>query len=75
MVALLNVILKVFLFLKVCDSDQVEPEATVLVFPKFYNHENCSDFLLRSYVMKIEVSSVLNFHLLCLSVRSEFSCL
>ena len=36
---LLNVFLKVFLFLKVCDSDQVELEAMVLDFPKFYNHE------------------------------------
>ena len=31
---LLNVLLKV-LFLKVCDSDQVEPEAMVLDSPKF----------------------------------------
>ena len=38
---LLNVLLKV-LFLKVCDNDQVELEAMVLDFPKFYNHEYCS---------------------------------
>ena len=38
---LLNVLLKVFLFLKVCDSDQVELEAMVLDYPKFYNHEYC----------------------------------
>ena len=36
---LLNVFLKVFLFLKVCDRDQVELEAMVLDSPKFYNHE------------------------------------
>ena len=56
---LLNVLLKVFLFLKVCDSDQVELEAMVLDSPKFYNQEYCSDFSLQSYVMKMEVSSVL----------------
>ena len=39
---LLNVLLEVFLFLKVCDSDQVELEAMVLDSPKFYNHEYCS---------------------------------
>ena len=39
---LLNVLLKVFLFLKVCDSDQVELEAMALDSPKFYNHEYCS---------------------------------
>ena len=41
---LLNVLLKVFLFLKVCDSDQVELEAMVLDYryPKFYNYEYCS---------------------------------
>ena len=39
---LLNVLLKVFLFLKVCDRDQVELEAMVLDYPKFYNHEYCS---------------------------------
>ena len=40
---LLNVLLKVFLlFLKVCDSDQVELEAMVLDSPKFYDHEYCS---------------------------------
>ena len=57
---LLNVLLKVFLFLKVCDGDQVELEAMVLEYPKFYNHEYCSlvNFSLQSYVMKIEVSSV-----------------
>ena len=38
---LLNVLLKVSLFLKVCDSDQVELEAMVLDSPKFYNHEYC----------------------------------
>ena len=38
---LLNVLLKVFLFLKVCDSDQVELEAMVLDYLKFYNHEYC----------------------------------
>ena len=37
----LNVLLKVFLFLKVCDRDQVELEAMVLDYPKFYNHEYC----------------------------------
>ena len=36
---ILNVLLKVFLFRKVCDRDQVELEAMVLDFPKFYNHE------------------------------------
>ena len=36
---LLNVFLKIFLFLKVCDGDQVELEAMVLDYPKFYNHE------------------------------------
>ena len=36
---LLNVLLKVFLFLKVCDRDQVELELMVLDYPKFYNHE------------------------------------
>ena len=35
------VFLKVFMFLKVCDIDQVEPEALVLDSPKFYNHEYC----------------------------------
>ena len=30
------------LFLKVCDSDQVELEAMVLDYFKFYNHEYCS---------------------------------
>ena len=30
---LLNVLLKFFLFLKVCDRDQVEPEAMVLDYP------------------------------------------
>ena len=44
---LLNVLLKVFLFLKVCDRDQVELEAMVLDFPKFYNHEYCSLVVLR----------------------------
>ena len=39
---LLNVLLNVFLFLKVCDHDQVELEAMVLDSPKFYNHEYCS---------------------------------
>ena len=39
---LLNVLFKVFLFLKVCGSNQVELEAMVLDFPKFYNHEYCS---------------------------------
>ena len=39
---LLNVLLKVFLFLKVCDSDQVELEARVLDSTKFYDHEYCS---------------------------------
>ena len=39
---LLNVLLKVFLFLKVCDRDQVELEAMVLDYPKFYNYEYCS---------------------------------
>ena len=39
---LLNVLLKVFMFLKVCDSDQVELEAMVLDYPKFHNHEYCS---------------------------------
>ena len=66
------------MFLKVCDSDQVEVEALVLDSPKFYNHEYCSlgsDFSLQSYVMKIEVSSVLNIHLLCLCVVSAFRCL
>ena len=38
----LNVLLKVFLFLKVCDSDQVELEAMVLDSLKFYNLEYCS---------------------------------
>ena len=38
---LLNVLLKVFLILNVCDSDQVELEAMVLDYPKFYNHEYC----------------------------------
>ena len=38
---LLNVLLKVFLFLKGCDRDQVELEAMVLDSPKFYNHEYC----------------------------------
>ena len=38
----LNVLLKVFLFLKVCDRDQVELEAMVLDYPKFHNHEYCS---------------------------------
>ena len=32
---LLNVLLKVFLFLKVCDSDQVEQEAMVWNTPSF----------------------------------------
>ena len=39
---LLNVLVKVFLFLKVCGSDQVEVEAMVLDSPKFYNREYCS---------------------------------
>ena len=39
---LLIVLLNFFLFLKVCDSDQVELEAMVLDSPKFYNHEYCS---------------------------------
>ena len=39
---LLIVLLKVFLFLKVCDHDQVELEAMVLDYPKFYNYEYCS---------------------------------
>ena len=39
---LLNVLLKVFLFLKVCDRDQVERKAMGLDYPKFYNHEYCS---------------------------------
>ena len=39
---LLNVLLKVFSFLKVCDSAQVELEAMVLDSPKFYNHKYCS---------------------------------
>ena len=39
--SLLNVVLKVFLFLKVCDCDQIELEAMVLDYPKFYNHEYC----------------------------------
>ena len=56
---LLNVLLKVFLFLKVCDSDQVQLETMVLDSNKFYIQEYCSDFSLQSYVMKIEVSSVL----------------
>ena len=34
--------LKSLLVLKVCDSDQVEVEAMVLDYPKFYNHEYCS---------------------------------
>ena len=34
-----SVHLKVFIFLKVCDSDQVELEEIALDFPKFYNHE------------------------------------
>ena len=34
--------LKVLLFLKVCDRDQVELEAMVFGYPKFYNHEYCS---------------------------------
>ena len=73
---LLNVLLKVFLFLKVCDRDQVRLEAIILDYPKFYNHEYCSLVVIfQSYVMKIEVSSVLNIHLLCLCVISEFSCL
>ena len=38
---LLNALLKVFLILKVCDSDQVELEAMVLDYPKFYNQEYC----------------------------------
>ena len=38
---LLNVLLTVFLFLKVCDRDQVELEAVILDYPKFYNHEYC----------------------------------
>ena len=33
----LNVLLKVFLFLKLYDLDQVELEAMVLDYPKFYN--------------------------------------
>ena len=37
----LNVLFKVFLFLKVCDSDQVELEAMVLDSLKFYNLEYC----------------------------------
>ena len=39
---LLNVLLKVFLFLKVCDRDQDELEAMVLDYPKFHNLEYCS---------------------------------
>ena len=35
---LLNVLLKVFF----CDRDQVELEAMVLDYPKFYNYEYCS---------------------------------
>ena len=38
----LNALLTVFLFLKVCDRDQVELGAMVLDYPKFYNHEYCS---------------------------------
>ena len=75
---LLNVLLNVFLFLKVCDRDQVELEAMVLDSPKFYNHEYCSLVVIfhsSPNVMKIEVSSVLNIHLVCLCVMSEFSCL
>ena len=67
---LLNGLLKVFLFLKVCDSGQVKLEAMVLDYPKLYNYEYCSDFSLQPYVMKIEVSSVL-YSLLCLCVISE----
>ena len=61
------------MFLKVCDSDQVELEALVLDSPKFYNHKYCSLVVIfrssLAYVMKIEVSSVLNIHLL---YRCEF---
>ena len=39
---LLNVLLKVFLFLKVCNRNQDELEAMVLDYPKFYNLEYCS---------------------------------
>ena len=39
---LLNVLLKVFLFLKVCDRDHVELEAMVLDYPKFCNYKYCS---------------------------------
>ena len=39
---LLNVLLKALLFLKVCDSVQVELEAMLLDSPKFYNHGYCS---------------------------------
>ena len=38
----LNVLVKVFLFLKVCNRDQDELEALVLDYPKFYNLEYCS---------------------------------
>ena len=38
---LLNVLLKVFVFLKVCDSDQVELKAMALDSPKFYDHKYC----------------------------------
>ena len=39
---LLNVLLKVFLFLKVCNRDQDELEALVLDYRKFCNLEYCS---------------------------------
>ena len=38
----LNVLLKVVLFLKVCNRDQDELEAVVLDYPEFYNLEYCS---------------------------------
>ena len=40
---LLNVLLKSLLVSEgYCDRDQVELEAMVLDYPKFYNHEYCS---------------------------------
>ena len=44
---------------KLRSAQQTEREAMVLDSPKFYNYEYFSDFSQQSYVMKIEVSSVL----------------
>ena len=55
---LLNVLLKVFLFLKVCNRDQDELEALVLDYSKFYNLEYCSLVVILTAVLCDENRSV-----------------